>query len=82
MPLDDETLKKLLRAFEIVYAERGAYRAMAQKSSGWEKEFEMLMADEEYRNGVSETIIGLGKALNLHRQTEEFVRSMSSKHLN
>jgi uncharacterized protein YciU (UPF0263 family) len=77
MPIDDETVAKLLRAFELVFAERGAYRALAQKSSDWKEEFEILMADPEYRNGVSETIAGLGKSLASRQRLEEILRSMN-----
>lgn len=82
MPIDDNTTAKLLKVFEQVYAERGAYRAVAQQLPGWQQEFEAAMADKEYRQHVAETFSLVSNALTSHRLLEEALRSMNLNYSN
>jgi hypothetical protein len=53
--IDDYTLTKLLNCFEIFYAERAVYRAIAERFPDCNEDFDNLMADTVFRAGVSET---------------------------
>lgn len=74
--LDNKTLLKLLRVFEEIYAERGAYRAIAQSVPNWKETFDFLMANEEYRRHVAETIADVSKKLESGQQILEYLKRL------
>lgn len=64
MAISDNIFNAVLRAFENVYAERGAYRELAQTVSGWREAFESAMEPEApYRKEVAQTFATLKEHL-------------------
>jgi hypothetical protein len=74
--IDDHTLTKLLAYFETVYAERLAYRAIAENLPDWKEKFDSLMA-EEARPMASETFSGVKKSLDMHQRVLEILQNLS-----
>jgi hypothetical protein len=76
MPLSDEMCSKLLHVLGQLYAERGAYRAIAMSVPNWQETFDFLMAEDSYRQDVAEAIADVSKMLENDQQFEEYLKRL------
>jgi hypothetical protein len=74
MPLNDETLDRLLKVFSGIYSECQVYRVLAERVSGWKELFDRLIADHEHQKQVAETFSTLRERLKGQKQIEEILR--------
>jgi hypothetical protein len=64
MPVKDEIFEDVLLAFERVYAERAAYREIAQAGPNWKEEFDDLMRiDSEHMKEAAQVFVSLRERL-------------------
>lgn len=74
--MNEETITRLLRIFEEIYAERGVYRVLAQRLPDCKERADRLMADPEYRKEITQTFSALKKRLDAHQQFEEIFKHL------
>jgi hypothetical protein len=77
MPIDDETLTKLLRVFERIYAERAVYQSIVQGIPGWKEEFDKWMTDPEYLQMAHDIFSTLRKQLDAGQPVEKTLRDLN-----
>jgi hypothetical protein len=81
MPVKDEIFEDVLLAFERVYAERAAYREIAQAGPNWKEEFDDLMRiDSEHMKEAAQVFVSLRERLSARQRGEDTPRR-SKKHL-
>jgi hypothetical protein len=76
MPLSEEACSKLLHVLEQLYAERGAYRAIAMSVPNWQETFDFLMAEDSYRQDVAEAIADVSRKLKTDQQFLESLKRL------
>jgi hypothetical protein len=78
MPLSDEVVSMLLHVLGQLYAERGAYRAIAMSVPDWQETFDFLMAEDSYRQDVAEAIADVSRKIKTDQQFLESLKRLEN----